>query len=122
AVVEYLRALRGVERVSLVGWSLGGPRAGGYAAQNAEKVASVVLLAPAYTRDLASSAPALPAPGAAMNVQSWTDFMRNWERQVGCENQYDPAAARAVWNEMLASDPVGATWGTGVRRAPSTTV
>ncbi len=122
AVVEYLRALRGVERVSLVGWSLGGPRAGGYAAQNPEKVASVVLLAPAYTRDLASSAPALPAPGAAMNVQSWTDFMRNWERQVGCENQYDPAAARAVWNEMLASDPVGATWGTGVRRAPSTTV
>jgi fermentation-respiration switch protein FrsA (DUF1100 family) len=27
----------------------------------------------------------------------------------------------AVWKEMLASDPVGAKWGSGVRRAPGTT-
>ena len=33
AVVEQLRALRGVDKVSLVAWSQGGPRAGGYAAQ-----------------------------------------------------------------------------------------
>ena len=26
-----------------------------------------------------------------------------------------------VWAEMLASDPTGAKWGSGVRRAPSTT-
>jgi pimeloyl-ACP methyl ester carboxylesterase len=26
--------------------------------------------------------------------------------------------ANAVWKDMLASDPVGATWGKGVRRAP----
>ncbi|HLF10158.1 MAG TPA: alpha/beta fold hydrolase [Gammaproteobacteria bacterium] len=45
AVVEYLRKLRGVERVSLIGWSLGGPRAGGYAAQHPEKVAKLVVLA-----------------------------------------------------------------------------
>src|SRR5205807_8224336 len=31
AVIDYVRALRRVERVSLLGWSLGGPRAGGYA-------------------------------------------------------------------------------------------
>lgn len=122
AAVDYLRALRKVERVSLVGWSLGGPRAGGYAAQNPDKVSRVVLLAPAYTRDLAASPPALPAAGAPFNAQSHADFVRNWDRQVGCENQYDPAAAASVWSEMLASDPVGATWGTGVRRAPNTTV
>jgi len=40
---------------------------------------------------------------------------------VGCEKQIDPAAREAVWKEMLASDPVGAKWGSGVRRAPSTT-
>ena len=34
AVVEYIRTLRDVPRVSLVGWSLGGPRAGGYASRN----------------------------------------------------------------------------------------
>src|SRR5712692_5949599 len=39
AVVDHLRAMRGVDKVSLVGWSQGGPRAGGYAARNPQKVA-----------------------------------------------------------------------------------
>src|SRR2546425_6396811 len=34
AVVDYVRALRRVDRVSLVAWSLGGPRAGGYTSQH----------------------------------------------------------------------------------------
>lgn len=121
AVVEHIRALRGVERVSLIGWSLGGPRAGGYAARHPDKVAKLVLLAPAYARDM----PAGPVPdddGGAITAQSRADFMANWDRQVGCANQYDPAAAAAVWAEMLAADPVGATWGLGVRRAPRTAV
>ncbi|HEY8520162.1 MAG TPA: alpha/beta fold hydrolase [Gammaproteobacteria bacterium] len=122
AVVEHLRTLRRVERVSLIGWSLGGPRAGGYAARHPDKVAKLVLLAPAYTRDMPAAAPALPAPGPAMSVQSYADFTANWDRQVGCEDQYDPAVRERVWAEMLASDPVGAAWGPGVRRAPSTTV
>lgn len=46
-VVEYLRQLRNVERVSLVGWSAGGPRAAGYAARNPDKVDRIVLIAPA---------------------------------------------------------------------------
>jgi pimeloyl-ACP methyl ester carboxylesterase len=123
AAVEYILELRQVERVSLVGWSLGGPRAGGYAARNPDKVARLVLLAPAYSRDMPASAPAkVPAEGAAFNSQSHAEFVANWDRQVGCENQYDPATSAAVWAEMLASDPVGATWGQGVRRAPNTTV
>jgi pimeloyl-ACP methyl ester carboxylesterase len=123
AAVEYIRELRQVDRVNLVGWSLGGPRAGGYAARNPDKVARLVLLAPAYSRDMPASAPAkVPAEGAAFNSQSRAEFVANWDRQVGCENQYDPATSAAVWAEMLASDPVGATWGQGVRRAPNTTV
>ena len=123
AVVDYIRELRGVERVSLIGWSLGGPRAGGYAAQHPDKIARLVLLAPAYSRESPAAAPArTPAEGAAFNAQSHAEFAANWDRQVGCANQYDPAASAAVWREMLASDPVGATWGQGVRRAPNTTV
>ena len=121
AVVDYIRKLRKVEKVSLVAWSLGGPRAGGYAGQHPEKVNRMVLLAPAYGRTAAAAAPALPNPGTAFNTQSRTEFDANWDRQVGCPNQYDPAVRDAVWADMLASDPVGATWGTGVRRAPSTT-
>ncbi|HEY3517765.1 MAG TPA: alpha/beta fold hydrolase [Gammaproteobacteria bacterium] len=123
AVVEYIRKLRDVPRVSLVGWSMGGPRAGGYASRNPDKVAKLVLLAPAYSRDAKGEPPQpSPASGVAFNAQSHADFTANWERQVGCANQYEPAAAAAVWRAMLESDPVGASWGQGVRRAPNTTV
>ena len=65
--------------------------------------------------------PALPNPGPVFNTQSRAEFDANWDRQVGCPSQVDPAVRETVWKEMLASDPVGAKWGTGVRRAPSTT-
>ena len=122
AVVEYIRALRDVPRVSLVAWSLGGPRAGGYASRNPDKVAKLVLLAPAYARESPQQPPQqTPAPGIAFNAQSHADFTANWERQIGCPNQYEPAVAAAVWSAMLESDPVGSSWGQGVRRAPNTT-
>jgi len=121
-VVDHIRALRHVDQVSMVAWSLGGPRAGGYTSQHPEKVRKLVLLAPAYNRNTAANPPAeVPAKGAAMTSQSHAEFTANWDRQVGCPNQYEPAASDAVWNSMLESDPVGATWGTGVRRAPSVT-
>src|SRR5207237_183314 len=41
-------ALRHVDKVDLIGWSMGGPRAGGYAAQHPDKISKMVLLAPAY--------------------------------------------------------------------------
>jgi pimeloyl-ACP methyl ester carboxylesterase len=121
AVVDHIRRLRKVEKVSLVAWSLGGPRAGGYAAQHPDKVNRLVLFAPAYNRSAAAAAPALPNPGVVFNTQSRAEFDANWDRQLGCPNQFDPAVRDVVWKEMIASDPVGAKWGTGVRRAPSTT-
>jgi pimeloyl-ACP methyl ester carboxylesterase len=122
AVVNHIRGLRHVERLSLIAWSLGGPRAGGYASQHPEKVLKLVLLAPAYNRDGASAAPErVPAEGTAFNTQSHEEFIANWNRQVGCPGQYDTAAAEVVWKKMLESDAVGATWGGGVRRAPQVT-
>jgi len=122
AVVDYLRALRGAPQVSMVSWSLGGPRAAGYAAQNPDKVGKLVLLAPAYNRDTSATPPSpLPAVGAAMNTQSRDDMTALWNRQVGCPDQYEQAVSKAVWQAMIDSDPVGATWGPGVRRAPNVT-
>ncbi len=118
-VVDHLRALRRVDKVSIVGWSQGGPRGGGYAARNPAKVARLVMLAPAYTRASPLAAPnPLPPSSGPMTAQSQADFKANWDRQVGCPDQYEPAAGAVVWTEMLDSDPVGATWGPGVRRAP----
>jgi len=120
AVVDHLRSLRNVDKVSLVGWSQGGPRITGYAARNPGKVERIVVLAPAYNRDGVAAAPAsLPAMNdGVMTVQSRKDFVANWDRQVGCPAQYDSAAASRIFDEMLQSDPVGAAWGPGARRAP----
>jgi pimeloyl-ACP methyl ester carboxylesterase len=123
AVVDYIRVLRHVEKLNLVAWSLGGPRAGGYAAQNPNKVRKLVLLAPAYVRMMSGTPPVqVPAEGPAMGTQSYDEFLANWNRQAGCPDQYDPLAAESVWSEMIQSDPLGATWGTGARRAPNVTV
>jgi pimeloyl-ACP methyl ester carboxylesterase len=122
AVVDHVRSLRHVEKLNLLAWSLGGPRSAGYATQHADKVAKLVLLAPAYNRAARADAPEqVPANGAAFNTQSRAEFITNWDRQVGCPDQYTAGALDSVWSEMIASDPVGATWGTGVRRAPQVT-
>jgi pimeloyl-ACP methyl ester carboxylesterase len=123
AVVDYLRALRHVDRVSLVGWSLGGPRAGGFTARHPEKVDKMVLFAPVFDRTSSSSPPAkVPAPGPAMTKTSVEDMRANWDRQIQCPDQYEPAIRDVLWSESLSSDPVGATWGPGVRRNVATTV
>lgn len=112
AVVDRLRTLRHVEKVSLVGWSQGGPRAGGYAILHPEKVHRLVLLA---TQAAAPEPPA--APPAAFGIQSRAMFIANWDRQIGCPAQYDEAVRDTVWRDMQASDPVAATWEPGVRRS-----
>jgi pimeloyl-ACP methyl ester carboxylesterase len=109
AVVDYIRTLRDVPSVSLIGWSLGGPRAGGYASRNPAKVAKLVLLAPAYNRESGQEPPKpSPAAGAAFNAQAQAD------RELGAAGRRpEPVRARdggAVWSAMLESDPVGASW------------
>jgi pimeloyl-ACP methyl ester carboxylesterase len=107
-----------VQKLNLVGWSQGGPRAGGWTANHPDQVAKLILLAPAYNRTAKAERPALPVPGAVFNTQSHDEFIANWDRQAPCPGQYDKQAAASVWSEMLKSDPVGASWKPAVRRAP----
>lgn len=116
AAVAFIQKLRHVQKINLIGWSQGGPRAGGWTAQHPDQVARLVLLAPAYSRNTKSEIP-LPQPGPVFNTQTHGEFMENWDRQAQCPGQADPTVAAAVWSDMLASDPVGATWRPAVRRA-----
>jgi pimeloyl-ACP methyl ester carboxylesterase len=126
AAVNYITRLRGATKVNLAGWSQGGPRSGGWAAQHPERVNRLVLLAPAYNRGGAGGRGAARGRGAAspnptaFNTQSEEEFQALWNRQAPCAGQYEPAAMTSVWREMLASDPVGASWTPPGRRAPST--
>ena len=123
AVVDYIRALRHVEKVSLVAWSLGGPRAGGYAAQHPEKVqtagAARAGLQPRRRRGAAGEAAGRRR--ADQHAVARRSSTRTGTARSAAPISTTPRASDAVWSEMLASDPVGATWGPGVRRAPQTT-
>ncbi|HEY8255123.1 MAG TPA: alpha/beta fold hydrolase, partial [Rhizomicrobium sp.] len=103
AAVAFIQNLRHVRKISLVGWSQGGPRSGGWTANHPDQVAKLILLAPAYNRATKSERPPLPVPGAAFNTQSHDEFIANWDRQAPCPGQYDKQAAASVWSEMLKS-------------------
>ncbi len=120
-VVEYVRTLRGVERVSLIGWSRGGLRAGSYASRFPEKVDKLFLYSPAmYDRGGPDSPATLPEPGALMQLATVAGFTGNWDSQVHCVDQFDSDIRAQLNSSLLANDPVGSTWGTGNQlwRAP----
>jgi pimeloyl-ACP methyl ester carboxylesterase len=107
----------------LIGWSGGGPRFGGYAALYPEKVESLVLLAPNYNRSAPSDGPAEELePGPPMNVGSPLDRDLGVIKDVeaACGNSYEPGLHDAIRARNFEFDPVGATWGSGVVRAPTT--
>jgi pimeloyl-ACP methyl ester carboxylesterase len=121
AVVNYIRDLRGVEKVSLIAWSRGGPRAGAYAAQHPEKVEKLFLYSPAMYNRAGPSGPPLKLPqsGFLMQLGSLANTFLNWDGQVGCENQFRPEIRDAIGTAILDFDPVGSTWGDGTLwRAP----
>src|SRR5262249_20773442 len=117
-------------KLNLAGWSQGGPRSAGWAAQHPDKVNKLVLLAPAYNngagrggrggRAAGGAAPATPPRGSAFNVQTHQDLVDLWTRQAPGPGQYERAAFDSGWREMLASDSVGSTWDPPARRAPVT--
>ena len=121
SVVDYLRRVRGVEKVSLIGYSRGGLRAGGYAALHPDKVGRLFLFAPGQYFRLSPTNPpsVVPVPGVPMAVLESAAFHNGWDNQVKCESQFTPKIRPAITSSMLEFDPLGSTWGSaGVRRAP----
>jgi pimeloyl-ACP methyl ester carboxylesterase len=104
-VVEHIRALRHVDRVSFVGWSLGVPRVGGYAALYPEKVDGLVLLAPAYNRSAPSTPPAeFPEPGYARTSPAGRALMQ--PGTVRCSAPTSSIQVCATWSGRTCWDPI----------------
>lgn len=118
SVVDFIRKLRQVDQVDIIAWSLGGPRAGGYAAANGRYVRRLMLLAPVYVRASADVSATSPTTGPSFTTQSEDEFRSGWNGQATCPGQVEPRVQDAVWKAILESDPVGASWGSGMMRAP----
>lgn len=118
AAVDFILAQQNIKSLSLIGWSQGGPRSLIYSQLHPEKIDNLVLLAPAYGRDWPLAQPTTTTLNNLMGTQNYSEFIAGWNKQVGCDGQVEEPVRAVIWKEILASDALGATWGSGVRRAP----
>jgi pimeloyl-ACP methyl ester carboxylesterase len=117
-VVDYLRDLRGVDKISIAGWSAAGPLAGGWVVNNQDKVDKLIFHAANYVKASPINPPAaFPVPGFPMTLRTKDEFLTEWGAEVACEDQVDPAVQDVVWQKIMDFDRLGATWGaSGVMR------
>lgn len=123
AVVDYIRKLRGVDKISLVAWSGGGIRTGTFIGRHAQKVDRYVIWASSnYSRKNPDAAPALPAAGAPTTFQ--TRAVGTDQRWIGTQKMADmiePGMPDIIAALNQLADPLGATWANGGLRAPTRT-
>ena len=123
-VIDYIRKLRGVNKLNLLGWSGGGYRIGTYTSQRPEKVEKLVIFASSnYSRKNPSAPPqSLPAPGFPITIQSRElAEKQRWFPFAKCPDQIEPGMPDRIWQLSKAHDPEGMKWGPGVMRAPTRT-
>jgi pimeloyl-ACP methyl ester carboxylesterase len=125
AVVDFVRARTGADKVLLFGWSGGGFRTGTYTALHPDKVESLFIFASSNFEEKDSvldSPPPLPHPGATFQIQDRkTGEGERWLSRLKDKDQVEPHIPDIIWRESMAGDPVGATWGSGVLRSPGRT-
>lgn len=121
-VVNFIRELRGAERVSLIGWSTGAPRAGGFAALHPEQVDKLVLFGPSPFFPNDEPPATIPEPGAPVILQTKEMLLaKRWQNDVRCDGQVDdPEVREVMWRALIEQDGLGAHWRPeGVMRAPN---
>ncbi|MBC7548352.1 MAG: alpha/beta fold hydrolase [Polaromonas sp.] len=122
AAVDFIRKLRGVDKINLLGWSWGTSTMGWYTAQNNEKVNKLVLYAPQWLRTTGAS---LTDNGSALGAYrevSMASAKARWLTGVPEDKKealIPPGWFEAWASATSASDPVGAKRDTPVLRAPN---
>jgi pimeloyl-ACP methyl ester carboxylesterase len=134
AMVNYIKRTRGVQKVTLVGWSWGAMLAGYYASLHSENVHKLVLYAPLYNFNDHTNL----GPGSALQnkrkpyefnfalgayrVVSEAANTGRWNGEIPLESkdEYREAAVPAAyWSECLATDPSSNTRNPPSLRAPN---
>jgi pimeloyl-ACP methyl ester carboxylesterase len=104
-VVDFVCNLRGVEKVSLFGWSFGAIRSAPiYTIRHPEKVAKLVLFAGAYGGGDEKSRKQAKIY-ERMKVLTTMPSMEGWIGFGGKEENFHPGALEAYRDAILASDP-----------------
>ena len=123
-VVDFIRTLRGVDKITLVGWSGGGIRGGTYAVRHPDKVERMIVLASSnYNRKNPDEPPTvLPKPGFPTTIQvREVGERQRWLGMVKCDGQVEPGMPEMIWKLNTEADTLAAQWGPGGLRAPTRT-
>jgi pimeloyl-ACP methyl ester carboxylesterase len=134
AMVNHIKATRGVGKVTLIGWSWGAMMAGYYASLHGENVNKLVLYAPLYNFNNHTNL----GPGSglqdkrkpyqfnfalgAYRLASESANTGRWNGEIPVENkdEYREAAVPVeFWKECMATDPTSATRNPPSLRAPN---
>ena len=134
AVVDYIRKKRGVNKVTLIGWSWGAMTAGYYSSLHSENVRKLVMYAPAYAFALHTNL----GPGSglqnkrkpyefnyalgAYRTASTAQNTARWDGEipVADKSQYrDPELPAAFWEACMATDPTSQSRNPPALRAPN---
>jgi len=134
AVVDYVRKKNNVNKITLIGWSWGAMTAGYYTSLQSEKVAKLVLYAPAYSFSLHTNL----GPGSglqnkrkpyefnyalgAYRTASTAQNTARWDGEIPVADKSlyrDPALPEAFWNACLATDPTSNSRNPPALRAPN---
>jgi len=124
-VVDYIREIRGVEKVALVSWSQGAFRIGPYAIQHPDKVESALFFAPIFnpggraskagTRFDAPVSLPVTSPAAQfgfpMTLTTKAALISSWNNDLQCEGQREEGIQDVVWSSIMDNDTLGRTWG-----------
>jgi pimeloyl-ACP methyl ester carboxylesterase len=111
-VVEYIRHLRGVDKVHLVGWSQASFRIGPYAVQHPDKVASLFFFAPVFNTDFQGTP--VPSESTPMTLTTRADVFTSNPSITGwstCPDQREPGIEDIIWAAIMENDELGRTWG-----------
>src|SRR5215510_11746385 len=134
AMVEHIKRTRGVQKVTLIGWSWGAMMAGYYASLHSENVHKLVLYAPLYNFNDHTNL----GPGSALQnkrkpyefnfalgayrVASEAANTGRWNGEIPVDNkdEYREAAVPIeFWKECMATDPSSNTRNPPSLRAPN---
>ena len=134
AMVDWIKAKRGVKQVTVIGWSWGAMMAGYYASLHSENVRKLVLDAPLYNfNDHTNLGPGTGLQNkrkplefnfalGAYRLASEAANTARWNGEIPLDNKdeyRDPALPAEFWKACLATDPTSDTRTPASLRAPN---
>jgi pimeloyl-ACP methyl ester carboxylesterase len=134
AMVNAIKARRGVRKVTLIGWSWGAMMAGYYSSLHSENVRKLVMYAPLYNfNDHTNLGPGSGLQNkrkpyefnfalGAYRLASEAANTGRWNGEIPVENKdeyRDPALPVEFWNACLATDPTSGSRNPASLRAPN---